>query len=85
MALANIAPFGMCQSMANPQVASVTAAAQGILTAQPYIPTITGPWTPGSAKTVLGGVAALTPSSTCQCAWAGVITITMPRPTTVSG
>jgi len=83
--MANIAPFGMCQSLANPQVASATAAAQGVLTPQPCIPVITGPWAPGSAKVTLGGVAALTPSSTCQCAWAGLITITMPGQTTVSG
>lgn len=83
--MVNIAPFGMCQSLANPQVASATAAAQGVLTPQPCIPVITGPWAPGSAKVTLGGVAALTPSCTCQCAWAGVITITMPGQTTVSG
>ncbi len=83
--MVNIAPFGMCQSLANPQVASATAAAQGVLTAQPCIPVITGAWSPGSATLSLGGVAALTPSSTGQCAWAGVITITMPGQATVSG
>lgn len=82
--IANIAPFGMCTTPSNPQVASATAAAQGVLTPQPCIPVITGPWTPGSAKVTIGGVAALTPSCTCQCAWGGVITISVPGQVTVA-
>lgn len=72
----NIAPFGMCMSMANPQVASATAAAQGVLTPQPCIPATTSPWTPGAAQTTVGGNPALTDSSMCMCMWAGQISIT---------
>jgi hypothetical protein len=70
----NIPPFGMCQSMANPQVAAATASAGGALTPQPCQPVL-APWTPGSAKATIGGVAALDDSSQCQCTWAGSISV----------
>jgi hypothetical protein len=74
----NIAPFGMCSSLSNPQVASATSAAQGVLTPQPCIPNTTTPWAPGSATVSIGGAPALTSTSTCNCMWLGVITITNP-------
>jgi hypothetical protein len=73
---ASIAPFGLCQSMANPQVASATAAAQGALTPQPCQPLVAAPWTPGSSSVTLGEVAALDDSSQCECNWGGSITVT---------
>jgi hypothetical protein len=76
--MANIAPFGMCISPANPQVAAATAAALGVLTPQPCIPATTTPWTPGAATVTIGEMAALDNISTCMCMWAGVITITSP-------
>jgi hypothetical protein len=72
----NIMPFGMCQSMANPQVAAATAAAMGVLTPQPCVPVTTAPWTPGSAMVKLKSLAVLTDDSTCMCMWAGQISIT---------
>jgi hypothetical protein len=73
----NIAPFGMCMSPSNPQVAAATAAAMGVLTPQPCVPMTVSPWTPGSPTVSIGGQPALTNSSTCNCMWAGVITISV--------
>jgi len=74
----NIAPFGMCTSMSNPQVASATAAAQGVLTPQPCIPVTTSPWTPGVPMVLVKGQPALNDSSKCLCTWGGSISITSP-------
>jgi len=72
----NIAPFGMCKTQSNPQVAAATTAAAGTLTPMPCIPVVTGPWSPGSTLTTLQGVKALTDDSTCRCAWTGTIGVT---------
>jgi hypothetical protein len=74
----NIAPFGMCTTQANPQVASATAAAQGVLTPVPCMPVVTGPWSPGSAIVTIQEKKALTADSTCNCAWTGVIEVADP-------
>src|SRR5437899_1131580 len=79
----NIMPFGMCQSLANPQVASATSAAMGVLTPQPCVPMTTAPWTPGASKTMINNQPALTDSSTCTCNWAGTISITNPGQQTI--
>ena len=73
--MVNIASFGVCQSMANPQVAAATAAAQGVLTPQPCVPVTTSPWTPGSSNVKIDEVAALTDDSTCMCSWTGTVTV----------
>jgi uncharacterized Zn-binding protein involved in type VI secretion len=75
---ANIAPFGMCSSLANPTVAAATAAALGVLTPMPCVPTVVAPWVPGAMKTTVGGVPALVGGSTCNCAFGGVIQMIMP-------
>ena len=57
--MANIAPFGMCQSLANPTVASATAAALGTLTPMPCIPVTAAPWAPGATKVMINNKPAL--------------------------
>src|SRR5262249_39639769 len=79
--MSNIAPFGMCQSMSNPQVAAATSAAMGVLTPQPCVPVTTSPWTPGSSMVKIRNFAALTDDSKCSCTWGGQISITTPGST----
>jgi hypothetical protein len=74
----NILPFGMCTSLANPTVASATAAAQGVLTPQACTPVTSSPWVPGSPTVLLGDMAALNDTSTLTCAYGGVIQIVSP-------
>lgn len=69
----NIAPFGLCQSLANPMVAAATAAASGTLTPQPCIPATASPWAPGAPTVLIGGMPALNNSSTANCMWSGTI------------
>lgn len=79
----NIPPFGVCMSLSNPQVASATAAALGVLTPMPCIPVPAGPWKPGSPTVLVGGQPALTNSCTANCAFGGIITIAVPGQFTV--
>ncbi|MEM7092090.1 MAG: DUF4280 domain-containing protein [Actinomycetota bacterium] len=72
----NIPPFGMCNSLANPSVASATAAALGVLTPMPCTPVTPAPWAPGSVTVPLANMPALNDSSVCNCAFGGVIQIT---------
>ena len=74
--IVNIAPFAMCKTPSNPQVASATAAAAGVLTPVPCMPIPTGPWSPGSELSKVDDVKLLTEDSTCKCQWAGEISIT---------
>ena len=83
--VANIATFGMCQSLANPAVSSATSAAMGVLTPMPCVPVITAPWSPGSSQVKVGGIAALTNNSKCMCSYVGNISITSPGNTAVTG
>jgi hypothetical protein len=73
--MTNILPFGMCTSLANPAVASATAAAQGVLTPMPCVPVVPAPWAPGCLKTLLDNMPALNDVSQCMCTWGGVIKI----------
>jgi hypothetical protein len=75
---ANIPPFGMCTSLANPTVAAATSAALGVLTPMPCVPAVVAPWAPGSPRTLVGGKPALSSGSTCTCAYGGVINMTFP-------
>ncbi|MBS6955709.1 MAG: DUF4280 domain-containing protein [Enterocloster asparagiformis] len=76
--MVNIMPFGMCTSMANPQVAAATAAALGVLTPMPCLPVIMVPWAPGSPTVLIGNKPALNQTSKLTCSWGGVIQITNP-------
>lgn len=79
----NIMPFGMCQSIANPQVAAATAAALGVLTPMPCIPALPAPWAPGSPTVLIANKPALNKDSMVFCAYAGVIQITNPGTMTI--
>ena len=76
--IANVGPFGMCTSLANPQVAAATAAALGVLTPQPCIPVPAGTWIPTKPKVLIGGKPCLASDCKGMCAYAGSISITFP-------
>lgn len=77
----NVMPFAMCTSMANPMVSAATAAALGVLTPQPCMPVIAGPWAPGSATVMVGGKPAVNNTCKLMCSYAGVIQVTTPAQT----
>jgi len=80
----NIAPFGMCTSMANPAVAAATAAALGVLVPMPCMPATSAPWMPGSPTVLVGDMPALNDASKLMCTFGGVIQICMPGQSTVA-
>jgi Domain of unknown function (DUF4280) len=72
--MVNVMPFGMCMSLANPEVAAATAAALGVLTPMPCIPNTPTPWVPGAPTVLMANFPALDNVSQLMCLWAGVIT-----------
>lgn len=82
--MVNVLTFGMCSSMANPTVASATAAAMGALTPMPCIPATAAPWTPGSSTVMIGGKPALNDGCKCMCTWGGSISISVAGQFTVN-
>jgi hypothetical protein len=68
---ANIRPFGICSSPTNPAVIA-------LLSPQPCIPATASPWVPGSPAVTIGGQPALDSACTCNCLWAGVISVISP-------
>ena len=80
--LTNITPCGLCTSMANPTVASATAAALGVLTPMPCVPAPVGVWT-SSGKPLVANLPGLDQTSTIACAYAGMINIVNPGQTKV--
>ena len=76
--MSNIGPFGMCVSMANPAVASATAAALGVLVPQPCTPVPAGIWIPTNPKVLIDGKPCLTQDCKMMCSYAGSISITLP-------
>jgi len=80
----NIAPFGMCVSMTNPQVAAATAAALGVLTPQPCSMVPAGTWQPGKPSLLVGGKPVLTNDSMLLCGTGmGNISIVSPGQTKI--
>tara|TARA_B110000305_G_C19343328_1_gene590322 strand:- start:174 stop:566 length:393 start_codon:yes stop_codon:yes gene_type:complete len=80
---ANISPFGMCNSMSNPAVIAMTAAALGVKTPAPCTPVTPAPWSPGSSKILIAGKPALNKSCKLTCVLGGSISITSPGCMTV--
>lgn len=80
----NIMPFGMCTSLANPTVASATAAALGVLTPMPCLPVTSAPWAPGSPMVMIKSKPALNNSSKLLCNWGGVIQVNVAGQFTVN-
>ncbi len=76
--MSNVGPFGMCTSLANPAVASATAAALGVLTPQPCSPVPAGTWIPTKPKVLVDGKPCLASDCKMVCGYAGSISITNP-------
>ena len=70
--MVNIRPFGLCSSPANPAVNTPP------FTPKPCIPATVSPWVPGSPAVTIGGQPALDSACTCNCLWAGVISVISP-------
>ncbi len=75
--MVNIAPFGLCTSLANPTVAAATAAALGVLTPQPCIPA-TASWLPTGTPVFAGGKPCMTQDCKCVCSYLGQISVINP-------
>lgn len=73
----NVAPCGMCTSMANPAVAAATAAAMGVLTPAACTPVPMGTWN-CSPGILAGGVPVLYNDGKLACSYGGSISIVMP-------
>lgn len=73
-----ISTCGMCSSLGNPQVASATAAALGVLTPQPCVPVFAGSWIPGGTGILAGGKPCLTNEGRGMCAYGGSLSIVNP-------
>ncbi|MBL8744137.1 MAG: DUF4280 domain-containing protein [Myxococcales bacterium] len=75
---ANVPPFVMCRSQANPAVAAATAAAMGTPTPAPCIPNIVSPWAPPAATPTQSSLPTATVNSRCNCAFGGSISVANP-------
>ena len=76
--MVNIMPFGMCNSPANPTVASATAAALGVLTPMPCVPNTPAPWIIGAPTVLEGNFPTLDNTNKLMCIWGGVIQVVVP-------
>jgi hypothetical protein len=82
--IANVVPFGPCMSPAFPATAAATAAAGGVLTPAPCVPSTVAPWAPGSATVTIANRPALRQTDTCRCLWGGTVSIIDPGQTIVT-
>lgn len=81
---ANIPGFGMCTSLANPAVASATAAAMGVLTPQPCTIVPMGAWSATNSSVLVDGKPCLTSEAVLNCSLGhGVIKIVNPGQTKI--
>lgn len=71
----NISGCGMCSSLANPQVASATAAALGVLTPQPCVPAVAGTWIPAQTICLADGKPCLTSDASAVCSYGGTLSV----------
>lgn len=76
--------FGMCSSLANPTVASATAAAFGALTPMPCVPVLSAPFAPGAPTVLIENKPLLNNTSKLICAYGGVISVNMTPALTVT-
>lgn len=75
----NIPGFGMCTSLANPQVAAATAAALGVLTPQPCMFVAASPWTNPGVTPLVKNIPCLCSDSKIMCGMGmGVISVINP-------
>lgn len=81
--LVNIMTFGMCVSLANPEVLTATIADFGILTPMPCIPVTADPWISEALTVMVTEGPALDQTAIVMCAWAGAIHIDEPGNMTV--
>lgn len=82
--LENIPSFGLCTSLANPEVDAATIAAEGALTPMPCVPATMSPWLPGAPGVLAEGIPVLCSGSICLCDWMGEISIDEPGQMRVS-
>ena len=75
--MVNVSGCGMCTSLLNPTVASATAAALGVLTPMPCVPSPMGPWI-CSGTPLVAGRPALSSDGTLTCAYGGSLRIVTP-------
>lgn len=73
--MVNLAPFGLCRSLAFPPTAAATAAEHGHLTPMPCMHNTPAPWMGGKMDYLIKGQPALLKSCKCQCMWGGTISL----------
>lgn len=72
--IVNIPTFGLCVTITNPEVATATAAAFGVLIPMPCIP-MTEVWITEDFNELIDFIPAITQSSFVMCDWGGMINV----------